>query len=63
MDMYNTRVKGRQIFLENPARDSRKRKEWIEKRRKEKERKKPGVMGRKVAMERGIWKLDRSQTK
>jgi len=64
--MYNTRVKGRQILLENPARDSRAKKELEEKRakrKKEKERKKLGIIGKREAKEKGVWKFDESQAK
>jgi len=66
MGMYNTRVKGRQILLENPARESRAKKELEAKRaakKKEKERKKLGIIGKKEAKEKGVWKFDESQAK
>ena len=66
MSMYNTRVKGRQILLENPARESRAKKELEAKRavkKKEKERKKLGIIGKKEAKEKGVWKFDESQAK
>ncbi|PPR00119.1 hypothetical protein CVT26_008899 [Gymnopilus dilepis] len=64
--MYNTRVKGRLMLLENPARDSRAKKELEEKRaikKKEKERKKLGIIGKREAKEKGVWKFDASQAK
>ena len=66
MGMYNTRVKGRQILLENPARESRAKKELEAKRaakKKEKERKNLGIIGKKEAKEKGVWKFDESQAK
>jgi ribonuclease P protein subunit POP4 len=66
MGMYHTRVKGRQILLENPARESRAKKELEAKRaakKKEKERKKLGIIGKKEAKEKGVWKFDESQAK
>jgi len=66
MGMYNTRVKGRQLLLENPARESRAKKEREAKRaakRQEKERKNLGVIGKKEAREKGVWKFDESQAK
>ena len=65
--MYNDRVKGRRILLENPARNSRAEKELDRKRtmrRKECEKKKlGGVISKKKAKEMGIWKLDEEQAK
>ncbi|KAF9477710.1 hypothetical protein BDN70DRAFT_907112 [Pholiota conissans] len=64
--MYNTRVKGRQILLENPVRDSRAKKELEAKRatkKKERERKKLGIIGKKEAREKEIWKFDKAQAK
>jgi ribonuclease P protein subunit POP4 len=64
--MYNARVKGRQILLENSARESRAKKALDEKRakrRKEREKKKSGVISKKKAKQMGLWKLDESQAK
>ncbi|KJA20510.1 hypothetical protein HYPSUDRAFT_142041 [Hypholoma sublateritium FD-334 SS-4] len=64
--MYNTRVKGRQILLENPVRDSRLKKERDAKvavRKKDQERKKLGLIGKKEARERGVWKFDKKQAR
>lgn len=66
MGMYSTRVQGRQILLENPARESRAKKELEEKRarrKKERERKKLGVIGKREATEKGVWKFDEAQAK
>ncbi|KAJ3549734.1 hypothetical protein NMY22_g779 [Coprinellus aureogranulatus] len=59
--IYTSRVKGRTMLLENPARDSRLKKEMERKaelRKKEKERRKLGLVGKKKRKERGIWKFD-----
>jgi len=64
--MYASRVQGRQILLENPARESRAKKELTEKRARqkaEKERKKKGGIGKREAREKGVWRLDETQTK
>ncbi|KDR72174.1 hypothetical protein GALMADRAFT_74026 [Galerina marginata CBS 339.88] len=64
--MYTARVKGRMMLLENPARDSRAKKALDEKRvvrKKERERKKLGVIGKREAKERGVWKFDESQAR
>jgi len=66
MGMYNTRVKGRQILLENPPRESRAKKEREAKRavnKQEKERKNLGIIGKKEAREKGVWNFDESQAK
>ncbi|KAJ3511756.1 hypothetical protein NLJ89_g3908 [Agrocybe chaxingu] len=64
--MYNNRVKGRQILLENPARESKAKKELDRKReirKKARERKKLGIIGKREAKEKGVWKFDESQAK
>ncbi|KAG6888281.1 hypothetical protein C0995_009395 [Termitomyces sp. Mi166 len=64
--MYASRVKGRQILLENPARESRARKELEEKRTKQraqKEKKNGKMMGRREAKQRGVWRFEKSQAK
>ncbi|KAI0058790.1 RNase P/MRP, p29 subunit [Artomyces pyxidatus] len=64
--LYEDRVRRRRILLENPARVSetkRKRNETRAQRQKEKERKSLGVMGRKEAAEKGVWKLKKEETK
>lgn len=66
MTMYNNRVKGRQILLENPMRDSRLKQELEKKRavrKQDKERKHAGVIGKKEAKEKGVWKFDERQAK
>lgn len=64
--MYAARVKGRQILLENPARESRAMKELDEKRirkKRDKEKKKLGIIGKREAKEKGIWKFDEAQAR
>ena len=64
--MYKARVKGRQILLENPVRESRAKKELDAKharQRQERKKKKLGVMPKKKAKEMGIWKLEEAQAK
>ena len=64
--MYASRVKGRQILLENPARESKAMKELEEKRmrkRRDKEKKKLGIIGKREAKEKSIWKFDQAQAK
>ena len=61
--IYSNRVQGRQILLENPSRDARKRKEEEEKREKIQERKKARGIGKREAAAKGIWKLDKEQAK
>ncbi|KAF9269871.1 RNase P/MRP, p29 subunit [Marasmius fiardii PR-910] len=65
-EIYASRVHGRKILLENPARESRIRKEREEKRQRRKahkQKKKLGIMSRREAKEKGVWKLDESQAK
>ncbi|CAA7265715.1 unnamed protein product [Cyclocybe aegerita] len=65
-EMYNNRVKGRQILLENPAKESKAKKELDRRReirKKERERKKLGKIGKREAKEKGVWKFDESQAK
>lgn len=64
--MFSSRVKGRQILLENPARESRAMKELEKKRmrkRKDKEKMKLGIIGKREAREKGVWKFDQAQAK
>jgi len=64
--MYNTRVKGRQVLLENPVRESRAMKALAEKRaikKKERERKQLGIIGKREAKQKGVWKFDERQAK
>jgi ribonuclease P protein subunit POP4 len=54
------------MLLENPARESRAKKELAEKRtrqKKDKEKKQRGLLGKRQAREKGVWKLDPSQAK
>ena len=64
--MYTSHVKGRQILLENPARESRAMKQLEEKqmrKRRDKEKKKLGITGKRQVKEKGIWKFDTAQAK
>jgi ribonuclease P protein subunit POP4 len=64
--MYASRVQGRQILLENPARESRARKELEEKKRRQKAEKgkeRKGIISRREAKEKGVWRLDKTQAK
>lgn len=64
--MYASRVRGRQMLLDNPARESRTKKEMDEKRlrrKKQKESKSLGIIGKREAKEKGVWKFDESQAK
>ncbi|KAH9481988.1 Ribonuclease P protein subunit p29 [Psilocybe cubensis] len=66
MGMYSTRVQGRQILLENPARESRAKKALEEKRirrNRQRERKKLGIIGKREAKEKGVWKFEEAQAK
>ncbi|KAF8153310.1 RNase P/MRP p29 subunit [Crassisporium funariophilum] len=64
--MYASRVKGRNMLLDNPARESKALKALQEKRvrrKAQKERKKLGIVGKREAKEKGVWKFDESQAK
>lgn len=63
---YASRVQGRQILLENPARDSKAKKEREEKRAKrtaERARRAVGVVSKKESRKRGLWKLRKEEAK
>ncbi|KAL0581441.1 RNase P/RNase MRP complex subunit [Marasmius crinis-equi] len=65
-EIYASRIHGRKILLENPVRESRSRKEQEEKRQRRaahRQKKKSGVISRREAKEKGVWKLDESQAK
>ncbi|KAJ8082585.1 RNase P/RNase MRP complex subunit [Marasmius tenuissimus] len=65
-EIYASRIHGRKILLENPARESRKRKEQEEKRQRRathNQKKKLGIIGRREAKEKGVWKFDEAQAK
>ncbi|ESK91883.1 ribonuclease p complex subunit [Moniliophthora roreri MCA 2997] len=65
-EIYASRVHGRKILLENPARESRTKKEREEKRKRrvaDKEKKRLGIISRREAKEKGVWQLDESQAK
>ncbi|KAF5359205.1 hypothetical protein D9756_002887 [Leucocoprinus leucothites] len=64
--IYSNRVQGRQLLLENPVRDARKRKDEEDKRKKIQERKKRQKtrgIGKREAVAKGLWKLDKDQAK
>jgi ribonuclease P protein subunit POP4 len=64
--MYASRIQGRQMLLENPARESRAKKELENRRRRKKaaeEKKKKGIIGKREAKEKGVWQLDETQAK
>ncbi|KZP10489.1 RNase P/MRP p29 subunit [Athelia psychrophila] len=64
--IYQSRIKGRQIMLENPVRESKAKKARDEKRAKaaaDKAKKKAGVIGRREANDKGVWTLEREQTR
>ncbi|KDQ19292.1 hypothetical protein BOTBODRAFT_170408 [Botryobasidium botryosum FD-172 SS1] len=64
--VYASGVKGKQILLENPARESRTKKLNDEKkvrRAKHEERKRTGVLGRTAAKRMGLWNLERDVVK
>ncbi|KAG6813422.1 hypothetical protein H0H92_011119 [Tricholoma furcatifolium] len=64
--MYTSRIKGRQMLLENPARESRTKKELDEKRARQKahkDKKKRQMIGKREAKERGVWRFDKNQAK
>ncbi|KAG6854496.1 hypothetical protein C0991_006098 [Blastosporella zonata] len=64
--MYTSRIKGRQMLLENPARESRAKKELDEKRARQKaqkEKKNAKAIGKREAKEKGVWRFDKTQAK
>ncbi|TFK40457.1 Rof/RNase P-like protein [Crucibulum laeve] len=64
--MYASRIHGRMMLLENPQRESRAKKEMELKharRKAEKEQKKLGIIGKREAREKGVWKFDEQQMK
>ncbi|KAI0336435.1 RNase P/MRP p29 subunit [Cubamyces sp. BRFM 1775] len=63
---YASRVEGRQILLDNPARDSKAKKEREEKRAKraaERARKAAGMMSLKEGRRKGLWRLRKEETR
>ncbi|TFY77612.1 hypothetical protein EWM64_g6402 [Hericium alpestre] len=63
---YNERVKKKQLHLGNPAALSRIKKQHDAKRAEKQElkaKKRLGVMNRKEAAEKGLWKLKKEETK
>lgn len=64
--VYANRVQGRQILLENPVRDSQKKKDNDDKQmkiRQMRKQKKLKMIGKREAKEKSVWKLDKSQAK
>ncbi|TDL25557.1 RNase P/MRP, p29 subunit [Rickenella mellea] len=64
--IYASRIKDKHIPLENPPRESRETKARNEKRlrrKAEKERARLGIVGRREAAMKGLWKLDPCQAK
>ncbi|KAN0092540.1 Rof/RNase P-like protein [Tylopilus felleus] len=64
--IYESRIKGRHVLLENPARESRAKKERLAKQARkqvEKDRKKLRPLGRNVADSKGLWKLEKHATR
>lgn len=63
---YQSRIRGRQLFLENPARDSRFKKERAEKavkRRSENSRSAAGLISIRNARQKGLWRLSATEAK
>ncbi|KAI0670474.1 RNase P/MRP p29 subunit [Trametes maxima] len=63
---YASRVEGRQILLDNPARESKSKKAQDEKRAKrasERARKDAGVLSKEEGRRKGLWKLRKEETK
>jgi hypothetical protein len=64
--IYASRIQGRQILLENPARESKAklaREQRRQKRKEEQERKQLGVIGKREALQKGVWTFDQRQAK
>lgn len=64
--LYASRVRGRQILLDNPARESRTRKDRERKkaaRAVHRARSDAGVIGKNQVREKGLWKLAPSETR
>lgn len=64
--LYASRVQGHQILLENPAKKSKVREEREKKRERREQAKikeKSRLLGVRQGIDRGLWKLEKSQTK
>lgn len=64
--IYTSRVQGRQILLDNPLRDSRTKQERAARKARNsasKARAQAGVIGKKEAKQKGLWKLAKNETK
>jgi len=61
---YENRVKGRQIFLENPVRQSKLRKQLEEKQQqRQTQEQELGITSKRREKEHGFWRFDESQIK
>ncbi|KAI0646959.1 RNase P/MRP, p29 subunit [Trametes meyenii] len=63
---YASRVEGRQILLDNPARESKSKKAREEKRAErasERSRKASGILSKEEGRQKGLWKLRKEETK
>ncbi|KZO89888.1 RNase P subunit p29-like protein [Calocera viscosa TUFC12733] len=64
--VYNTRLRGKLLILDNPLRESRSaqlKQERAAKREAEKQRRVQGVMGRREAKRLGVWELRKEDAK
>jgi len=64
--IYESRVKDRHVLLENPARESRVKKERVAKharKQAEKDRKKLRPLGRNATESKGLWRLEEHATR
>lgn len=63
--VYASRVKGRHILLENPARESKAKQERDGRRKRHAEQARNTVKGEggRPAAEKGVWKFDKRQAK
>lgn len=64
--IYTSRVQGRQILLDNPLRESRTKQERAARKARNsasKARAQAGVIGKKEAKQKGLWKLAKNETK
>jgi ribonuclease P protein subunit POP4 len=64
--IYASRIQGRPILLENPARESKAKKERAEKKARHQlnqDWKGVGVIVKRRAKEKGVWRFDKTQAK
>jgi ribonuclease P protein subunit POP4 len=62
--VYASRVRGRQILLENPTRESKLRQQNSQKAQRWREKRAArakGLIGQKEAKPKGLWSLDKEQ--